>query len=64
MTASIIDTCTFSPESLAGSYDAISEADVKKAMDEMKKGGVLLAAVGDLSYFPYRTSVDGRFHAC
>lgn len=64
MTASIIDTCTFSPESLAGSYDAISEADVQKAMDDMKKGGVSLAAVGDLSYVPYRASVAGRFHAC
>ena len=62
MTASIIETCTFSPEALAGSYDAISEADVKKALEEMKKGGVSLAAVGDLSYVPYRASVEGRFN--
>ena len=61
MTASILDTCTFSPSALAESYDAVSEADVKKAMDDMKKGGVSLAACGDLSYVPYRASIAGRF---
>ncbi|KAL7516663.1 hypothetical protein ACHAWX_001651 [Stephanocyclus meneghinianus] len=62
MTASILDSCTFSPEALAEAYDAISEADVKKALDDMKKGGVSLAAVGDLSYVPYRASLAGRFN--
>jgi predicted Zn-dependent peptidase len=62
MTASIIDSCTFSPAALAQSYDAVSEADVKKALDDMKKGGVSLAAVGDLSSVPYRASVAGRFN--
>lgn len=61
MTASILETCTFSPAALSESYDAVSDADVKKALDEMKKGGVSLAAVGDLSYVPYRATVAGRF---
>lgn len=61
MTSSILETCTFSPSALAESYDAVSEADVKKAMDDMKKGGVSLAAVGDLSYVPYRATIAGRF---
>jgi predicted Zn-dependent peptidase len=61
MTASILETCTFSPSALAESYDAVSEADVKKALDDMKKGGVSLAAVGDLSYVPYRATIAGRF---
>ena len=62
MTASIIETCSFSPSALAESYDAVSEADVKKALNDMKKGGVSLAAVGDLSHVPYRATIAGRFN--
>lgn len=61
MTSSILETCTFSPTALGESYDAVTEGDVKKALEDMKKGGVSLAAVGDLSYVPYRASVAGRF---
>ena len=61
MTSSILESCTFSPSGLSESYDAVSEGDVKKALEDMAKGGVSLAAVGDLTYVPYRASVAGRF---
>lgn len=61
MTASVLDSCGFSAKALGESYDAISEADVKKAYEGMMMSKLSLAAVGDITSVPYHASIASRF---
>lgn len=61
MTASVLETCGYSPQGVADAYDAVSADDVAKAFDAMVKGGVSLAAVGDVGGVPYQATIASRF---
>lgn len=61
MTASVLESCGYSPRGVADAYDAVSADDVAKAFDAMAKGGVSLAAVGDIGGIPYQATIASRF---
>lgn len=61
MTASVLDSCGFSANALAESYDSVSADDVSKAYSAMLKSELSLAAVGDISSVPYHATIAGRF---
>lgn len=61
MTASVLDSCGFSAQALADSYDAISADDVSMAHAAMLKSKVSLAAVGDIASVPYHATIKSRF---
>lgn len=60
MAASVIATGSFGSKSIASGIDGVSDKDVNDALSSMKKAGVSLAAVGEISYVPYLGSVAGR----
>jgi len=61
MTASVLETGTFSATDVAGAYDAITEKDVNAAIAAMLKSGPAVAAVGDIAVVPYHGTVASRF---
>lgn len=61
MTASILDTCTVgNPSSVAKTYDAVTDAQVKEAVSAMLKSKPSLAAVGDITSVPYHETFASR----
>eukprot|EP00565_Helicotheca_tamesis_P001420 CAMPEP_0185733554 /NCGR_PEP_ID=MMETSP1171-20130828/19870_1 /TAXON_ID=374046 /ORGANISM="Helicotheca tamensis, Strain CCMP826" /LENGTH=436 /DNA_ID=CAMNT_0028403317 /DNA_START=19 /DNA_END=1329 /DNA_ORIENTATION=+ len=61
MTASVLETSTFSAAGLAESYDAITAADVGAAYSAMVGSNPSFAALGDISSVPYHATIAARF---
>ncbi|GKY95505.1 hypothetical protein MPSEU_000512200 [Mayamaea pseudoterrestris] len=62
MTSSVLESGSFSgPASVAKSYDAVTDAQVKEALSSMLKSNPSLAAVGDINSVPYHATVVSRF---
>jgi predicted Zn-dependent peptidase len=62
MTASIMESGSFSSAAgLASEYDAITEKDVSGALATILKSNPSIAAVGDISVFPYQGTFASRF---
>lgn len=61
MTASILETGTFSASGVAKAYDAVTEKDVSTAFTTMMKGSPALVAIGDIATVHYHGSIASRF---
>ena len=61
MTASVLETGTFSAAELSKAYDAVTEKEVTDAFSTMLKGTPALAAVGDIASVHYHGSIASRF---
>lgn len=61
MTASVLESGSFSPAGVAEAFSGLTEAKVSKAYAEMLKANPALAAVGDLSAVPYQATLASRF---
>jgi len=61
MTASVLETGSFSGAGLGAAYDAVSAADVKAAFEAMAKGNLALATTGDIASVPYQGTLMARF---
>jgi predicted Zn-dependent peptidase len=60
MTASILETGTFSTSEVSKAYDAVTEKDVSAAFTTMMKGNPALAAIGDIATVHYLGSIASR----
>lgn len=60
MASSVLATGSCGSKTIAAGIDGVSEKDVNDALASMKKGGVSLAAVGDIAYVPYLGTVAAR----
>lgn len=61
MTASVLETGTFSAAALSKAYDAVTEKQVAEAFNTMKKCTPALAAIGDIASVQYHGSISSRF---
>lgn len=61
MTASILESGSFSREGISASYDNITKADVSAAMTSAVKSNPSVAAIGDISDIPYQAAISARF---
>uniref|UniRef100_A0A7S1Z109 Peptidase M16 N-terminal domain-containing protein n=1 Tax=Trieres chinensis TaxID=1514140 RepID=A0A7S1Z109_TRICV len=61
MTASVMETGTFSVAGVSEAYDAVTEADVAAAFGDMKKAGPAVASVGDIASVPYHATIASCF---
>jgi hypothetical protein len=58
MTSSIVDSCTFAgPASIAASYDAITDNEIKTILSSTLKSIPSVAAVGDVALVPYHAAI-------
>ena len=61
MTASVLETGSFSAAALSAAYDSITVKDVAAVMESLAKSKPAMAAVGDLSSTPYQGSIVAKF---
>lgn len=61
MTASVLETGTFSAAEITKAYDAVTDKQVADAFATMLKGTPALAAVGDIASVAYHGSIASRF---
>jgi len=61
MTASILETGTFSAAEISKAYDAVTDKQVADAFALMLKGTPALAAVGDIASVHYHGTIASRF---
>jgi len=61
MSASVLESGSFSAQSIAAAYDSISPTQISAAFTAIAKSAPAMAAVGDLASVPYRGSLVSRF---
>lgn len=61
MTASVLETGTFSATEMSKAYDAVTDKEVSDAFATMLKGTPAMAAIGDIASVHYHGSIASRF---